>query len=219
MGGKVRFSATGYREYPIEEMKKRAHDFYEEMRLRRSVRQFSKRPVSKRIIEDCLRAACTAPSGANLQPWHFYVVSDPEMKKKIRSGAEKGETKFYQKDASKAQLEKLSSLGTTAIKPFLEAAPYLIAVFAEFPPGSGEKNDYYIEESVGVATGVLITAIHHAGLASLCYTPSNSLFLNEIFKLPSHSRAFLILVVGYPDPDSTVPGLEKKSFKEVVTFI
>jgi iodotyrosine deiodinase len=219
MEGKVRFSATGYREHPIEEMKKRAHEFYEEMRLRRSVRKFSNRPVPKSIIENCLRAACTAPSGANLQPWHFYVVSDPEMKKKIRSGAENGETKFYQKDASKAQLEKLAPLGTTAKKPFLEDAPYLIVVFAKFPPGSGGKNDYYIEESVGVATGVLITAIHHAGLASLCYTPSNSLFLNEILKLPSHTSAFLILAVGYPDPDATVPGLEKKPFGEVVTFI
>ena len=219
MGKKLPVSKTGYREYSLEEMKKRARSFYEEMSLRRSVRKFSNRPVPRSIIEDCIRTACTAPSGANLQPWHFFAISDPEVKRKIRVEAEKSEDRFYKKEASKAQLEKLAPLGTTSRKPFLEDAPYLIAVFTKSKPKSGSKNNYYIEESVGIATGMLVTAIHHAGLASLCYTPSDMTFLNGILKLPSYARAFLILIVGYPDPGATVPGIGRKPLEEVVNFI
>lgn len=215
-------SLSQYREYPAAEMKRRAADFYAEMQRRRSVRQFSDRPVPREIIENCLRAAGTAPSGANMQPWHFVVVSDPETKRRIREAAEAEEQAFYNERAPDEWLEALARLGTDADKPFLETAPYLIVIFAQryglSPEGSKIKH-YYVPESVGIATGILITAIHQAGLVSLTHTPSPMNFLNEILKRPANERPFLILVVGYPAEGATVPVIEKKSLGEIATFI
>jgi nitroreductase len=213
---------TSYQEYDLVEMKRRATDFYTEMRRRRSIRQFSKRPVPQDIIENCLRAAGTAPSGANMQPWHFVVVSDPQIKRRIREAAEKEEHEFYQKRASQEWLEALAPLGTDANKPFLETAPILIAVFSQIyrPTETGKKiKHYYVSESVGIAVGMLITAIHHAGLATLTHTPSPMGFLNDILDRPSNERPFLLLVVGYPATDAKVPVISKKSLEEISTFM
>jgi iodotyrosine deiodinase len=211
-----------YYEYPIEEMKQRARTFREEMQRRRTIRSFSSRPVPREIIEECLRAAGTAPNGANMQPWHFVVVSDSEVKKQIREGAEKEEREFYERRAPDEWLEALAPLGTDWHKPFLEEAPYLIVIFGLsntiLPDGTKHKN-YYVSESVGIATGILITALHHAGLASLTHTPSPMAFLNKILKRPANERPFLVLVVGYPAEGTTVPDISKKSLDEITTFI
>jgi iodotyrosine deiodinase len=211
-----------YYEYPIEEMKQRTRTFREEMQRRRTIRSFSSRPVPREIIEECLRAAGTAPNGANMQPWHFVVVSDSEVKKQIREGAEKEEREFYERRAPDEWLEALAPLGTDWHKPFLEEAPYLIVIFGLsntiLPDGTKHKN-YYVSESVGIATGILITALHHAGLASLTHTPSPMAFLNKILKRPANERPFLVLVVGYPAEGTTVPDISKKSLDEITTFI
>jgi len=211
-----------YREYPIEEMKRRAADFYADMRRRRTVRQFSDRPVPREIIEDCLRAAGTAPSGANLQPWHFVVVSDPSIKKQIREAAEEEERAFYRERAPQEWLQALAPLGTDEHKPFLETAPYLIVVFLQnygFTPEGHKIKHYYAMESVGIATGMLIAAVHNTGLASLTHTPSPMGFLGNILNRPPNERAFLILVVGYPAEDAEVPVITKKSLDEIATFV
>lgn len=212
---------SDYREYPVDEMRKRARSFYEDLKRRRTVREFSDRPVPREIIEDCLLAAGTAPNGANMQPWHFVVVSDPEIKNKIRLEAEKEEKEFYERRASKEWLKALEPLGTDEKKPFLEKAPYLIAIFAE-SYGMTESGDkvlnYYVKESVGIATGMLITAVHHAGLVSLTHTPSPMGFLNEILDRPDNEKPFLLLVVGYPEEGVTVPAISKKPLDEIVTF-
>lgn len=211
-----------YREYPVAEMKRRAAEFYADMKRRRTVRHFSSRPVPREIIENCLRAAGTAPNGANMQPWHFVVVTDPAVKKQIREAAEAEEREFYQNRATEEWLEALAPLGTDANKPFLETAPYLIVVFAQ-SYGLGEDGrkikHYYVQESVGIATGMLITAVHQAGLASLTHTPSPMRFLNEMLDRPAHERPFLILVVGYPADDARVPVISKKSLDEIATFV
>jgi len=212
----------GYREYPIEEMRQRLQDFYADMQRRRTVRDFSDRPVPRDIIETALMAANTAPSGANLQPWHFVVVSRPEAKKKIREAAEVEEREFYEHRASEEWLAALAPLGTDDEKPFLEAAPYLIAVFlqkfGELPDGRKVKH-YYPVESTGLATGMLITALHQAGLATLTHTPSPMKFLNEILGRPKSERPFLLLVVGYPADDARVPDIKRKSLDEFVSFV
>lgn len=211
-----------YREYPVEEMKRRSAEFYADIRRRRSVREFSDRPVPREIIEHCILAAGTAPNGANLQPWHFVVVTDPETKRQIREAAEAEEREFYQERAPAEWLEALKPLGTNEIKPFLENAPCLIVIFAQNYGlnSQGKKvKHYYVSESVGIATGILITAIHHAGLASLTHTPSPMGFLNEILDRPANERAYLILVVGYPAEGTTVPDISKKSLAEISTFV
>jgi nitroreductase len=211
-----------YREYPEPEMRARAREFYEETARRRTVRHYSDRPVPREIIEDCLRAAGTAPSGANRQPWHFVVVSDPAVKRGIREAAEKEEREFYGRRAPKEWLEALAPLGTDERKPFLETAPYLIAIFAEryaVGPDGGRVSNYYVTESVGIATGVLVTALHHAGLATLTHTPSPMGFLNEILGRPKSERPFLLLVVGYPAPDALVPDIGRKPLSEIATFV
>ena len=203
-------------------MQKRAADFYEDIKRRRTVRDFSDRPVPKEIIEKCLLAAGTAPNGANKQPWHFVVVTDPEIKKKIRDAAEKEEEAFYNGRAPDEWLEALAPLGTNASKPFLETAPYLIVIFAqshELTADNMKSKNYYVQESVGIATGILITAIHHAGLVSLTHTPSPMRFLGKVLKRPANERAYLILVVGYPDENAKVPDISKKSLKEIATFL
>ncbi|MFO7663882.1 MAG: nitroreductase family protein [Chloroflexota bacterium] len=213
---------TGYESYSPEETRRRTDDFYRELKRRRTVRHFSDQPVPREIIMDCLQAATTAPSGANHQPWHFVAVSDPDLKRRIRQAAEKEERAFYDDRATTQWLEALAPLGTNADKPFLEIAPYLIAVFAQsygLDPDNRKIKHYYVQESVGIATGFLIAAIHHAGLASLTHTPSPMGFLNQILGRPNNERPFLLLVVGYPAPDAEVPVITKKSRDEVITFI
>ncbi len=213
---------TSFREYPEKEMKKRAKKFYEDIRRRRTVRHFSDRPVPREIIEQALLAAGSAPNGANRQPWHFVVVSNPEIKKRIRAAAEAEERDFYHGRAPDEWLEALAPLGTDEHKPFLEIAPYLIAIFAqsyEILPDGRKRKNYYVQESVGIATGFLIAALHHAGLATLTHTPSPMHFLNEILGRPSNERPYLLLVVGYPTPDAVVPDISKKSLDEIASFI
>jgi nitroreductase len=211
-----------YREYPLEEMRQRAQDFYADVDRRRTVRDFSDKPVPRDIIETALLAANTAPSGANLQPWHFVVVSGAETKKKIREAAEVEEREFYEHRASEEWLEALAPLGTDSNKPFLETAPYLIAVFlqkfGQLPDGRKVKH-YYPVESTGLATGILITALHQAGLATLTHTPSPMKFLNEILERPKNERPFLLLVAGYPADDARVPDVKRKSLEDYTSFI
>jgi nitroreductase len=212
---------SSYREYPVEEMLRRAASFHADVQRRRTVRSFAARPVPREVIEFCLRAAATAPSGANLQPWHFVVVSDPALKHRIREAAEAEEREFYQRRAPAEWLAALAPLGTDEHKPFLDSAPYLIAIFAQsygvLPDGRKVKH-YYATESVGIATGILITALHHAGLATLTHTPSPLAFLNRLLDRPAHERPFLLLVVGYPTEDAEVPVITKKALDEIVTF-
>jgi iodotyrosine deiodinase len=209
------------RDYPIPEMARRATEFYDDMRRRRSVRDFADRPVPRSIIETCLRAAGTAPSGANFQPWHFVVVASPALKREIRQAAEAEEREFYTRRAPQDWLDALAPIGTDADKPFLETAPYLIAIFVQpyqlLPDGSKVKH-YYVTESVGIATGILITALHHAGLATLTHTPSPMNFLNTLLDRPAHERPFLLLVTGYPADDARVPDIHKKPLDEIATF-
>ncbi|MCG8603762.1 nitroreductase family protein [bacterium] len=213
---------TGYQRHPLQEMKKRAAEFYAEIRKRRTVRDFSNQIVPREIIEQGLLAAGTAPSGANRQPWHFVVVTDPEVKRKIREAAEKEEEAFYSGRAPDDWLEALAPLGTDEHKPFLERAPYLIVIFAEShgvsKTGENVKN-YYVQESVGIATGILITALHYAGLVTLTHTPSPMAFLNKILNRPANERAYLILVAGYPEEDAKVPDISKKKLEEIATFV
>jgi len=211
-----------YREYPIEEMRDRLEAFYADIDRRRTVRDFSDRPVPRDIIETALKAANTAPSGANLQPWHFAVVSGPATKRKIREAAEAEEREFYDHRASEEWLAALAPLGTDDEKPFLETAPYLIAVFlqkfGELPDGRKVKH-YYPAESTGLATGILITALHRAGLATLTHTPSPMKFLNEILGRPKSERPFLLLVAGYPADDAEVPDIQRKALDEFTSWI
>ena len=205
-----------------EDMKARARDFYEEIARRRTVREFAVRPIPREVIDDCLRAAGTAPSGANLQPWHFVVVNDPEVKRRIREAAEVEEREFYSGKAPQEWLEALAPLGTDEHKAYLETAPCLIAVFAQsyalLPDGRKVKN-YYVTESVGIALGFLIAALHHAGLATLTHTPSPMGFLSTVLGRPANERAYLLLVVGYPAPGVSVPDIAKKPLDEIATFI
>ena len=213
---------TGYQEYDSDEMKRRAAVFSEQMQGRRTVRQFSDRPVPREIIEQCILAAATAPSGANLQPWHFVVVSDPAVKRQIRLAAEEEEKEFYSRRAPREWLEALAPLGTDDQKEFLEIAPYLIAIFVErygrLPTGKPVKH-YYPKESVGIACGVLITAIQQVGLVSLTHTPSPMKFLNEILRRPGNESPFLLLVVGYPAAGAMVPDIKRKRLEDVCTFV
>lgn len=186
------------------------------------MRDFSDRPVPREIVEDCLLAAGTAPNGANRQPWHFVAVGNPEIKSRIRASAEEEERAFYSGKAPKEWLDALEHLGTDEHKPFLERAPWLIAIFAESyqveDDGSRSKN-YYVTESVGIATGILITALHRAGLVTLTHTPSPMRFLNDLLGRPDNERPFLILVVGYPEDGATVPDISKKSIDQIADFI
>lgn len=202
-------------------MRQRSRDFLEAAKGRRSIRQFSNRPVPREIIEQCLLAAGTAPSGANTQPWYFAVVESPDIKRQIRAAAEKEEQAFYAHKAPQDWLDALAPLGTNADKPFLETAPYLIAVFqqryGEAVDGSCVKH-YYAPESVGIATGILVTALHHAGLACLTHTPSPMGFLNQILGRPKAERPFVLLVVGFPAIDAKVPDIQKKNLAEIASF-
>jgi nitroreductase len=207
--------------YPPDEAARRARDFYEAMKGRRTVRDYSDEPVERGLIEDAIRAAGTAPSGANHQPWHFVAISDPELKRQIRVSAENEEEKFYGGRAGETWLDAIAHLGTNEKKPFLETAPWLIAVFAERvgtgPDGSSRKN-YYVSESVGIATGFLIAALHDAGLATLTHTPSPMSFLGGLCGRPEGERPYLLLVVGHPAKGCQVPNITRKSLGEIASF-
>lgn len=217
--GFVRLST--YVEHEPAEMQRRAQQFYQDIARRRTVREFSARPIPQDVLELCLLAAGTAPNGANRQPWHFAVVRDPELKRRIRVAAEREEREFYRHRAPPEWLDALAPLGTGPDKPFLQEAPALIAIFGQsyevLSDGTRAKN-YYVTESVGIATGFLIAALHHAGLATLTHTPSPMGFLNGLLGRPRHERAFLLLVAGYPAPDATVPVLTKKPLAAIASF-
>jgi iodotyrosine deiodinase len=211
-----------YRRFPADEMQARAEAFARELRRRRSVRDFSSEAVPRSLIEPCLLAAGSAPNGANIQPWHFVCVSDAAIKREIRDAAEAEEREFYADRATPEWLEDLAPLGTDPNKPFLETAPWLIAIFAQrwrpMPDGSRRAN-YYVPESVGIATGFLIAALHHAGLATLTHTPSPMGFLNRILGRPESEKPFLLLVVGFPADGARVPVITKKPLSDVATFL
>ena len=208
-------------EYPPEEMAQRAASYHSEMKRRRTVREYADRPVPRGVIEDCLRAAATAPSGANIQPWHFVVVEDGELKRQIRLAAEEEEQNFYRWRAPKEWLKAVAPLGTDERKPFLETAGALIAVFAEqwsYRDDGNKLKHYYVPESVGIACGLLIGALHHAGLATLTHTPSPMGFLNDLLGRPRHQKPYLLLAVGFPAKDAKVPVITKKPFDQFVDW-
>jgi iodotyrosine deiodinase len=211
-----------YKEYHKDEMLNRSRTMQEDFLRRRTVRDFSDKKVSKEIIDNCLAAANSAPSGANKQPWHFVVVSNPLIKKKIRIAAEVEEREFYSLRAPQEWLDALEPLGTNSNKQFIETAPYLIVIFSksiEILLDGTKQKTYYALESTGIATGFLISAIHNAGLVSLTHTPSPMKFLNDILGRPSNEKPFLVLVVGYPAENAMVPDIIKKRLEEVTTYL
>ncbi len=211
---------SNYREYPVPEMVERSRAFALELGRRRTVRQFSTRPVAREVIDACVSAAGTAPSGAHQQPWHFVVVGDPEVKRAIRESAEEAEAEFYA-TAPADWLAALAPLGTDKNKPYLEIAPYLIAVFAErygVRPDGSHRTHYYVMESVGIASGFLLSALHHAGLVTLTHTPNPMGFLNTVLDRPRNERPVMLIVVGYPAADAVVPDLQRKPLSAIATY-
>ncbi len=204
------------------EARKRARIFRKFMAQRRTVREFSDRTVPREIIEDAVMTAASAPSGANQQPWTFACISDPAIKAKIRAAAEAEERTFYAGRAGDEWLEALAPLGTDWRKPFLETAPWLIACFGQrygIAPDGRHVKHYYVPESVGIAMGFLIAALHQAGLATLTHTPSPMGFLNQICGRPAHEKAYVLLVAGYPAADCKVPKIMKKKLEEVSVWL
>lgn len=211
-------------EYPPEEMLNRSADFYQNIKRRHSIRKFSDKAVDKAIIENCLKAAGTAPSGANHQPWHFVAVGDAEIKKQIREQAELHERGFYNGRAGDEWLDALKELGTDADKPYLEHAPWLIAIFSQKKGGitiEEQNQNYYVHESVGIATGFLINALHSSGLVTLTHTPKPMSFLNKVCGRGDNDRAYMLLIVGYPADDATIPAHAqvKKPLEDIATFL
>ncbi len=209
-----------YTEYPVAEMIARSRTFAAEMQRRRTTRHFSPRPVPREVIEACVEAAGTAPSGAHMQPWHFVVIGDRALKKSIRVAAERAESEFY-RTAPADWLAALAPLGTDAVKPYLEDAPYLIAIFAQrygFTAEGARRTHYYVNESVGIAVGFLLAALHHSGLTALTHTPNPMSFLSEILERPRNERAVMLVVTGYPAEGARVPCLERKALQEIATF-
>lgn len=219
------FAPLEFEERPVAEMKARAGSFYELMRRRRTVRDFSDREIPGDVIEHALLTAGSAPSGAHRQPWHFVVVADARKKAAIREAAEHEERQFYGRRAPKEWLEALAPLGTDANKPFLTTAPVLIAVFLRrfsfVQDGNGRKRlkNYYTSESVGIATGLLIAALHNAGVATLTHTPSPMRFLNRLLGRPRDERPYVLVVAGYPAPQAQVPVLQRYGLEELATFV
>ncbi|NJC12432.1 nitroreductase [Micromonospora profundi] len=200
---------------PPADMVREAEAFAERMALRRSVRDFAGDPIPDGVIEAAIRAASTAPSGANVQPWRFVVLTDPARKRRLREAAEAEERAFYDRRASAEWLGAIARLGTDWRKPFLETAPAVIVVF-EVHQGPNSPKPYYVKESVGIAVGLLITALHHAGLVTLTHTPSPMRFLNEVCERPPEERPYVVMPVGYPAPDAQVPDLTRKPLDEVM---
>ena len=210
-----------FQERPVEEMKQRVRAFYEEMDRRRSVRDFSDRDVPREIVADAIRSAGTAPSGAHRQPWRFVAVDDPDLKREIRVAAEEEEKENYERRMSDEWLEALQPFDTDWQKPFLETAPWLVVCFAENYgiDEEGEKvKNYYVQESVGIACGLFIAAVHRAGLATLTHTPSPMKFLGEILGRPSNERPYILFPVGYPSPDAEVPDLDRKPLDAIIQW-
>jgi iodotyrosine deiodinase len=200
---------------PPADMVREAEAFAARMAQRRSVRDFAAEPVPEGVIEAAIRAASTAPSGANVQPWRFVVLTDPARKRRLREAAEAEERAFYEHRASQEWLGALAPLGTDWHKPFLETAPAVIVVF-EVHRGPHSPRPYYVKESVGIAVGLLIAALHHAGLVTLTHTPSPMRFLNEVCERPPEERPYVVMPVGYPTPDAHVPDLTRKPLEEVM---
>ncbi len=216
------FIPLDFKRQDEESMQRVSLAFFQLMSRRRTVREFSDQNVPQAVLENVLKAAGTAPSGANMQPWHFVVVQDSTLKKRIREAAEIEEQELYEHRASNEWLKALAPLGTDANKPFLETAPVLIAIFLKkfTIDKSGEKHkNYYTAESVGIATGILITALHKSGLATLTHTPSPMKFLGKILKRPSNERPFMLLVCGYPADNVVVPDIERRALNEISTFV
>lgn len=204
----------------IETLKVRSEDFFLSMNKRRSIREFSDQDFPREVIENIVKTAATAPSGAHKQPWTFCIISNPDLKKKIREAAEKEEQESYQNRMSDQWLKDLEPIGTDWEKPFLETVPYIIVVFKKiYDEEEGQKKtNYYVNESVGIACGLLITAIHQAGLATLTHTPSPMNFLSEILERPKNERPFLLLPVGYQAKETYVPKLGRKGLSEIAKF-
>ena len=210
--------------YPTDEMLARSHEFLAQMRRRHSVRSFSDKPVAREVIENCLLTAGSAPSGANHQPWHFAAIHSPEVKRQIREQAEAHERGFYDGRAGQQWLNDLKPLGTDASKPYLETAPWLIAVFSQKTgglDGDESKQNYYVHESVGIAVGMLLTALHNAGLATLTHTPKPMNFLTQVCNRPENERAYMLIIAGYPADDATVPAhaRNKKALADIASFL
>jgi len=218
----VGFKKLDFEEYSESKMRSRSESFLNEIITRRTVREFSDRIVPIDIINNCIKTAASAPSGANKQPWQFVIVRDSGIKTKIREAAEKEEKEFYGHRATKEWLEDLNQFGTDWHKPFLDIAPYLIVVFRKIydleDDGTQRKN-YYVNESVGIASGFLLAALHHAGLITLTHTPSPMNFLGEILNRPKNEKAFLLIPVGYPAKDAEVPDISKKPFGEISKIV
>ncbi len=211
-----------YNKFSENEMLSKSQEFLNNISNRRSVREFSNENVPRVIIENCIKSAGTAPSGANLQPWHFVSINDVDTKKKIREKAEIEEHEFYNHRAPQDWLEAVEPFGTEAEKPFLENAPWLISIFVQkygIEKSGAKLKHYYAMESVGIATGILINALHCSGLSTLTHTPSPMHFLNEILDRPDNEKPFLLLVVGYPKEHIQIPNIQKKSFSKIATFI
>ena len=213
----------GFEVRDAETMKARSRDFFELMKGRRTIREFSDRPVPREVIENAILTAGRAPSGANKQPWHFAVISDADVKTRLRAAAEEEEREFYGGKASDTWLKDLEPFGTDDHKPFLEIAPWLIAVFREaygVDEETGERTqNYYVHESAGIASGFLLAALHNAGLATLTHTPSPMGFLNEVCGRPKNERPIMLIVTGYPAEGVKVPDIDKKSLEEISTWI
>ena len=216
------FKKLQFQKITFEEMDYNANQFFQKVSSRRSVRDFSSDDFPIDIIKNCIKSASTAPSGANKQPWHFVIVKDPIIKRKIRKAAEIEEKEFYGGRAPKEWLDDLNQFGTDWNKPFLEEAPYLIVVFSKKfdinDDGTNTKN-YYVSESVGIASGLLLTALHSAGLVTLTHTPSPMSFLSEILNRPPSDKPYLIIPVGFPSENAEVPNIKKKTFKEICTIL
>ncbi len=224
MNDSAHIPLTDYTTFSQDTMIEKSQKFYEHMKTRHSIRSFSSKPVAKEIIENALLAAGTSPSGANHQPWHFVAISSNEVKQKVRQKAEEHEQKFYSGKTSKEWLDALKPLGTDANKPYLEIAPWLIAVFSQKTGGIDEgqkKQNYYIHESVGIATGMLITALHTAGLATLTHTPKPMTFLSEICNRPDNERPYMLIIAGHPASNATIPAhaIKKKPLSSISTFL
>lgn len=215
---------TDFTSFPDAIMEEKSSAFFEHMKSRHSIRKFSNKPVPKSVIENAIKTAGRAPNGANHQPWHFCAISSAQVKQQIREQAEQHEQRFYNGSAGDEWLDALKPLGTNAQKPYLEIAPWLIAIFSQKKGGLNEgdqKQNYYIHESVGIATGFLITALHTAGLATLTHTPKPMSFLSKICKRPDNERPYMLLVVGHPADDATIPehAIQKKNLAQISSFL
>lgn len=222
----IQYVAAEYKKYnpvfPVESPAKRAGDFYQLMSKRRSVREFSDRPVDLKIIRSLIATAGTSPSGANKQPWRFVAVSDPVIKNEIRVAAEAEEYEFYSKRASPEYLKDLGALGTSHEKPFFDIAPWVVVVFKLVKDSRAVEDErysdqvYYLNESVGIATGLLLAAAHNAGLSTLTHTPNPMRFLTKILNRPSYERPYMVIPIGYPSDDCMVPDIDRKSIDEIM---